>query len=70
MLRNEQEVLIDVSTAAMDTGGYGVFLTVTAEGGAEVSTAFSYLGLCSSLYEARGLAEIFARNWVAENIYY
>ena len=69
MQHREQEVLIDVSTAAMDTGGYGVFLTVTAEGGTEVDTTFSYLGACASLYEARGLAESFAKDWVAENIF-
>ncbi len=68
MHRRSQEVLIDVSTAAMDTGGYGVLLTITSEGGSEVSTAFSYLGTCSSLHEARNLAEIFAKSWVAENI--
>ena len=41
MQHRDQEVLIDVSTAAMDTGGYGVLLTVTAEGGTEVDAAFS-----------------------------
>lgn len=65
----DQELLIDVSTAAIDTGGYGVFLTVTAEGGTELSTTFSYLGSCNSLYEAKSLAEIFAKNWVAENLF-
>ena len=42
MQHRDQEVLIDVSTAAMDTGGYGVLLTVTAEGGTEVDAAFSW----------------------------
>jgi len=69
MQHHDQEVLIDVSTAAMDTGGYGVLLTVTAEGGTEVDAAFSYLGDCSSLHEARDRAEIFAQNWVEENIF-
>ncbi|AWD32402.1 hypothetical protein CKSOR_00281 [Candidatus Kinetoplastibacterium sorsogonicusi] len=64
----DQELLVDVSTAAIDTGGYGVFLTVTAEGGTEIGTTFSYLGSCESLYEARYLAENFAKNWVAENL--
>ena len=68
MQHQDQEVLIDVSTAAMDTGGYGVLLTVTAEGGTEVDAAFSYLGNCSSMHEARDRAEIFAQNWVEENI--
>lgn len=68
MQHQDQEVLIDVSTAAMDTGGYGVLLTVTAEGGTEVDAAFSYLGICSSLHEARDRAEVFAQNWVEENI--
>ena len=48
MQHRDQEVLIDVSTAAMDTGGYGVLLTVTAEGGTEVDAAFSH-GNCASL---------------------
>ncbi|CAM3765720.1 hypothetical protein [Bordetella tumulicola] len=69
MQHHDQEVLIDVSTAAMDTGGYGVLLTVTAEGGTEVDAAFSYLGSCSSMHEARDRAEIFAQNWVEENIF-
>jgi hypothetical protein len=68
MQHQDQEVLIDVSTAAMDTGGYGVLLTVTAEGGTEIDAAFSYLGVCSSMYEARDRAETFAQNWVEENI--
>ncbi len=68
MQHRDQEVLIDVSTAAIDTGGYGVLLTVTAEGGTELDTAFTYLGSCNSLYEARSLAESFAKDWVAENI--
>ncbi|WP_041186209.1 hypothetical protein [Candidatus Kinetoplastidibacterium desouzai] len=65
----DQEILIDVSTAAVDTGGYGVFLTVTSEGGTEVDNVFSYLGDCSSLFEARNLAEIFAKKWIDENIF-
>ena len=69
MQHHDQEVLIDVSTAAMDTGGYGVLLTVTAEGGTEVDAGFSYLGDCASLHEARDRAEIFAQNWVEENIF-
>ena len=66
MQHRDQEVLIDVSTAAMDTGGYGVLLTVTAEGGTEVDAAFSRN--CASLDEARDRAELFAQNWVEENI--
>ena len=62
MQHRDQEVLIDVSTAAMDTGGYGVLLTVTAEGGTEVDAAFSR-GNCASLDEARDRAELFAQNW-------
>ena len=69
MQHRDQHVLIDVSTAAMDTGGYGVLLTVTAEGGTEVDAAFSKLGVCASLDEARDLAEAFAHAWVAENIF-
>jgi len=69
MQHRDQEVLIDVSTAAMDTGGYGVLLTVTAEGGTEVDAAFSHLGNCAPLDEARDRAEIFAQNWVEENIF-
>ena len=69
MQHRDQEVLIDVSTAAMDTGGYGVLLTVTAEGGTEVDAAFSYLGACESLDEARNRAEAFAQDWLRENIY-
>ena len=68
MQHRDQEVLIDVSTAAMDTGGYGVLLTVTAEGGTEVDAAFSP-GNCASLDEARDRAELFAQNWVEENIF-
>ncbi|MVW70967.1 MULTISPECIES: hypothetical protein [unclassified Bordetella] len=68
MQHHDQEVLIDVSTAAMDTGGYGVLLTVTAEGGTEVDAAFSYLGDCASLHEARDRAEIFAQDWLEENL--
>lgn len=69
MQHHDQEVLIDVSTAAMDTGGYGVLLTVTAEGGTEVDTAFSYLGPCATLDEARDRAEAFALDWLQENVY-
>ncbi|SAI55251.1 Uncharacterised protein [Bordetella ansorpii] len=69
MQHHDQEVLIDVSTAAMDTGGYGVLLTVTAEGGTEVDAAFSYLGACASLDEARERAESFAMDWLQENVY-
>jgi hypothetical protein len=65
----DQAVLIDVSTAAMDTGGYGVLLTVTAESGTELDAAFSYLGRCSSIDEARDRAEAFAYDWVKENIF-
>ncbi|AHV94081.1 hypothetical protein D554_2711 [Bordetella holmesii 30539] len=53
----------------MDTGGYGVLLTVTAEGGTEIDAAFSYLGPCASLDEARDRAESFAQDWLSENIY-
>ncbi|OZI74509.1 hypothetical protein [Bordetella genomosp. 12] len=69
MQLRDQEVLIDLSTAAMDTGGYGVLLTVTAEGGTEIDAAFSYLGPCTSLDEARDRAESFAQDWLSENIY-
>lgn len=69
MQLRDQEVLIDLSTAAMDTGGYGVLLTVTAEGGTEIDAAFSYLGTCASLDEARDRAETFAQDWLRENVY-
>ncbi len=69
MQLRDQEVLIDLSTAAMDTGGYGVLLTVTAEGGTEIDAAFSYLGQCVSLDEARDRAESFAQDWLRENVY-
>ncbi|AKQ56101.1 MULTISPECIES: hypothetical protein [Bordetella] len=69
MQLRDQEVLIDLSTAAMDTGGYGVLLTVTAEGGTEIDAAFSYLGQCASLDEARDRAESFAQDWLRENVY-
>ena len=41
----------------------------SAEGGTEVDAAFSHLGNCASLDEARDRAEIFAQNWVEENIF-
>ncbi len=69
MQLRDQEVLIDLSTAAMDTGGYGALLTVTAEGGTEIDAAFSYLGPCATLDEARVRAESFAKDWLSENIY-
>jgi hypothetical protein len=67
MPHRDQEVLIDVSTAALDTGGYGVHLVITSEGGSEVETAYSYLGHCASMHEARDRAEAFAKNWLREN---
>ncbi|AFZ83609.1 hypothetical protein BCUE_0532 [Candidatus Kinetoplastibacterium blastocrithidii TCC012E] len=63
-----QDVLVDISTAAMDTGGYGVFLTITSDSGSKVDNVFSYLGDCESLYEAVSLAEIFANKWIDENL--
>ncbi|KCB25663.1 hypothetical protein L541_1730 [Bordetella hinzii CA90 BAL1384] len=44
-------------------------LTVTAEGGTEIDAAFSYLGQCASLDEARDRAESFAQDWLRENVY-
>lgn len=67
MPHRDQEVLIDVSTAALDTGGYGVHLTVTAEGGTQLESAFSYLGVCTSLQEAQDRAEAFAKDWLREH---
>ncbi|WZB61240.1 hypothetical protein WJ970_27835 [Achromobacter xylosoxidans] len=69
MQHRDQEVLIDVSTAAMDTGGYGVLLTVTAGAAPKWMPHFSHLGNCASLDEARDRAELFAQNWVEENIF-
>lgn len=65
---SQDDILVDISTAAMDTGGYGVFLTITSDSGSEIDNVFSYLGDCGSLYEAVSLAEIFANKWIDENL--
>ncbi|AGF48299.1 hypothetical protein CONE_0523 [Candidatus Kinetoplastibacterium oncopeltii TCC290E] len=65
---SQNDILVDISTAAMDTGGYGVFLKITSDSGSEIDNVFSYLGDCGSLYEAVNLAEIFANKWIDENL--